>query len=241
MFSGYWFDKANLDRYCERGGDPAFWGEPLNAVSNGAFVLAGLLALYLIWRRPAGERRIMPAVLSVIVIAIGIGSFLFHTYAERWAIYADTVPIGVFMVVYLGYALRQFVALNWLLVAAGMGAFFAVIRTFKTMPCRPGLLPTADAVPCLNGTLQYVPAGLALVVVGLILAILRHPAAKYLLGGGLIFALAMTARSIDLETCDHLRVAGYRMGTHFLWHSFNGVMLFVLLLAAIRHGRTVRD
>lgn len=236
MLSSYWYDKANLTRYCERGGDPSFWGEPLNAISNGAFVLAGLAALYLIWRRQ-GDRRVMPIVLSLIVISIGIGSFLFHTYAERWAIYADTVPIGIFMVTYLGYALRQFVGFNWLFVAAGMGGFFATIRYAKGVQCRPGLFTSGGSGPCMNGTMQYTPALLALVVVGLVLALMRHPAAKFLLGGALIFALSMTARTIDLETCEMVRISGYRLGTHFLWHTFNGVMLFVLLLAAIRHGR----
>ena len=46
----------------------------------------------------------------------------------------------------------------------------------------------------------------------------------------------MTARTIDIETCQMVRVGGYRLGTHFLWHTLNGLMLFILLLAAIRHG-----
>ena len=236
MLSSYWYDRANLDRYCERGGDQSFWGEPLNAISNGAFVLAGLVALYLIWRRPAGSHKAMPALLALIVISIGIGSFLFHTYAQRWAIYADTVPIGIFMVTYLGYALRQFVGLNWLFVMAGMGGFFAALRYAKTIQCRPGLLGIAEHGLCMNGTMQYSPALVALVLIGLILAAMRHPAWKYLLTAGALFALSMTARTIDLETCDMLRIAGYRPGTHFLWHTFNGAMLLVLLIAAMRHG-----
>lgn len=237
MLSSYWFDKANLTRYCERAGDPTFWGEPLNAISNGAFILAAIAALWIIWRRPAGSHKAMPVILSLIVIGIGIGSFLFHTYAERWAIYADTVPIGIFMVTYLGYALRQFVGLNWLFVATGMGLFFLALRYAKTVQCRSGLLAVTDAGPCLNGTMQYAPALVALIVIGLILAVMRHPAWKYLLTAGAIFALSMTARTIDLEVCNWVQIAGYRTGTHFLWHTFNGLMLLVLLVAAIRHGR----
>ena len=30
--------------YCERGGAPGFWAEPLNALSNGAFIITGLIA-----------------------------------------------------------------------------------------------------------------------------------------------------------------------------------------------------
>lgn len=31
--------------YCERGADPSFWAEPVNAVSNGAFLVAAVLAI----------------------------------------------------------------------------------------------------------------------------------------------------------------------------------------------------
>lgn len=240
MIDAGWFAKANLNRYCERAGDPAFWGEPLNAISNAAFVVAGLVALWLIWRRPQGERGIMPAVLALIVIAIGIGSFLFHTYAEVWAIYADTVPIGTFMLAYLAYALRQYGGWNWLFVAGGVGLFLWARDWASSVRCRPGLFTAGGSGPCLNGTMQYSPALFALIIVGLLLAILRHPAWTYLLGAAALFALSMTMRIIDLETCNHLDIAGYHTGTHFLWHTFNGLMLFVLLLAAIRHGRRDR-
>ena len=30
--------------YCERGQDPSFWAEPLNAVTNAAFILAAIAA-----------------------------------------------------------------------------------------------------------------------------------------------------------------------------------------------------
>jgi hypothetical protein len=236
MLGSDWFHKANLNRYCERAGDPAFWGEPLNAISNAAFVLAGLIALAIIWRRPPGQRGVMPAVLSLIVIAIGIGSFLFHTYAEVWAIYADTVPIGVFMLAYLAFALRQYAGWNWLLVGAGLAAFLWSRRWAATVQCRSGLF-TDTGGPCLNGTMQYSPALFALVLVGMLLAVLRHPAWKYMLAAAALFGLSMTMRIIDLETCNHIDVAGYHTGTHFLWHTFNGLMLFVLLISAIRHGR----
>lgn len=234
MASGYWFDKVY--RYCERGNDHTFWAEPANAITNGAFVLAGLAALYLIARKPAGTRGVMPAVLSVIVIAIGIGSFLFHTFAERWSIYADTIPIGIFMVTYLAYALRQFMRWNWLFVAGGVGAFYASLSYAATIRCRPGLFTATGPGPCMNGTIGYAPALIALIIVGLVLAFQRHPAWKYLLAAAAVFLLSMTARTIDIETCQMVRIAGYRLGTHFLWHTFNGVMLFILLLAAIRHG-----
>ena len=46
--------RSHLDLYCERLG-PGFWAEPLNAVSNAAFILAAAYG-FVLWRRRA--RRI---------------------------------------------------------------------------------------------------------------------------------------------------------------------------------------
>ncbi|MEI9902335.1 MAG: hypothetical protein WDN31_22180 [Hyphomicrobium sp.] len=89
---------------------------------------------------------------------------------------------------------------------------------------------------CFNGTLGYSPAFVALLLVGLWLLVRRHKAAVYILGGATIFLAAMTFRTIDLEVCRWAVRGGRGVGTHFLWHTFNGLLLYVLLLAAIRHG-----
>ncbi len=47
-----WFQP--LDQYCERTA-PAFWAEPVNALSNAAFVIAAV-ALLFAWRRSPGRR-----------------------------------------------------------------------------------------------------------------------------------------------------------------------------------------
>ena len=76
-------------RYCERGVDPAFWAEPVNALTNGAFIIAAIAAAVALLRKPAGERGVPEALLVTLMFAMGIGSFLFHTYATAWASYAE--------------------------------------------------------------------------------------------------------------------------------------------------------
>ena len=71
-----------LDNYCERVG-PEFWSEPLNAMTNAAFLIAALAA-FLIWRRKT-PNDLAGFGLIVVLAAIGIGSFLFNTFAKRWA------------------------------------------------------------------------------------------------------------------------------------------------------------
>jgi hypothetical protein len=42
-------DWGKVYSYCERGGDPTFWAEPLNAISNGAFIIAVLIGVAVIF------------------------------------------------------------------------------------------------------------------------------------------------------------------------------------------------
>jgi hypothetical protein len=83
-----------VDNYCERT-DAGFWSEPLNALTNGAFILAAAFG-FCLWRRAGG--RDWPGLwLIAVVLLVGIGSFLFHTLANRWSRLADVLPIAVFI------------------------------------------------------------------------------------------------------------------------------------------------
>jgi hypothetical protein len=233
-----WDDQ--IFRYCERGQEGAFWAEPLNAVTNGAFLIAAVLAAVELARRPPGQAPgVAEPLLVLLVFVMGIGSFLFHTYATRWASYADTVPIGIFMLAYFAYALRRYLELGWIWIALGLGAFVWSLQLAGKVQCGPGLLSVTHAAqgPCLNGTMGYVPAFVAMAGLGLVLLILRHPAWRYLALAAGFFLVSMAFRTVDLEICDLSRLMGRRLGTHFLWHILNAATLYVLLLAAIRHGR----
>jgi hypothetical protein len=230
------YDK--IYNYCERGQDGAFWAEPLNAVSNGAFIVAALFATVAWLALPRDRRGFAEAVLIVLTYVIGVGSFLFHTYANRWSAYADTIPIGLFMLATFAFVLRRFFGLNWILVLVGLAAFFAALRYAGTIECRPALLPVTAAAGarCLNGTVGYTPAFFALAGSATGLAMMRHPAWRSLLVAALVFLVAMTFRTLDLEVCDLTRIGGHARGTHFLWHILNAVTLYILLRAAIWHG-----
>lgn len=230
---------AEIFRYCERGQNAAFWAEPVNAVSNGAFIIAALVAAVMLARARPAREALMEWLLVAVLFAIGVGSFLFHTYATRWAALADVAPIGVFMFAYLGYALRRFLRLHWLLVAGGLGVFAWAMQLADGIECRATLLSITEVArgPCLNGTTAYTPAFGAMALIGLALAMKRHAAARYLLGAAGVFLVSMLFRTIDFEVCALTRFAGRAIGTHFMWHILNATTLFLLVLAAIRHGR----
>ena len=222
--------------YCERGQNPAFWAEPFNAVSNAAF-LAAALAAGIAWsRQPASVRGTPEAALIGLVAIIGVGSFLFHTFATRWANIADAGPIGAFMFAYAGYTLRRFLALPWIPVAVGLVLFAALLQIAFTADCPVALRGLVRGGRCLNGSAGYLPALAMLLGSGLAALARRHGAGPYLFAASAVFALSLAARTIDLEACGASRILGAQRGTHALWHTLNALTLAILLFAALRHG-----
>lgn len=213
-----WFQ--SVDGYCERI-DASFWSEPLNAVSNAGFLIAGLIAAHRAIR--SGEEPDLPVLLlAAAVFLIGIGSFLFHTFANAWSGLADTIPIRIFMFGYFFLAMRRFFSLNamWGLIATVL--FFGLtILVMMTLP--PGFL---------NNGADYVPGLFAMLAVGVIMAAQDRPSAALVLLAAVTFIVSFTFRSVDMIVCDALPI-----GTHYFWHLLNALTLWLLLAAALKHRR----
>ncbi len=228
--------------YCERGLDPSFWAEPLNALSNLGFIIAGLIAARELAARPAGEGTAFRWMLVLLVFVIGIGSFLFHTYATAWSATADVAPIGVFMLAYLAYALYRFVGMPAWTILPALAGFAWVIQQAMQVQCWRGqigiplLAPLLENTRCLNGSIGYLPALGAMLLIGFWLGLRRHQAAPYVLGAAVMFMVSVTFRTMDRLWCQDVAIAGQAVGTHFLWHILNSATLYLLLLAAVRHG-----
>lgn len=233
MASGW---SAPVDAYCERI-DAGFWAEPLNAVSNVAFIIAAAAA-FLRWRRAgAGDGPALGLIL--LVATVGVGSFLFHTFANRWSRLADVIPIVVVIYSYFGLAMRRFLGLRMLAALAATAAFAVLNAGFMQ-----GWVAAfgARGLDLANNSIGYFPAALALFGVGgaLIgpaaraasspaLAAARRGAGRALLVAGSVFVLSLFFRIVDLAVCDRAP-----FGTHFLWHLLNALVLFILVEAAIR-------
>lgn len=237
---------AEIFAYCERGLDPAFFAEPINAFSNGAFILAGLAALSPPIRPTPAAGWLMPRVFAALVIGIGIGSFLFHTFATPWAAIADVAPIGVFMLGYFAFALRALLSLSGPATLLLTLAFAISLPITRFIRCdAEGLLLALDTGQrCLNGSMGYLPALFAVLTIGAVLWSRRHPARRAVLAAGGIFAVSLTLRTIDPTICLEASIAGQPVGTHFLWHLLNAAVLYLLVRttwlaghAPARHGR----
>src|SRR6202043_2061515 len=98
--------------------------------------------------------RAWPALaLIVVVAAVGLGSFTFHTVATRGAMLADVIPLAIFIYGYLLLALRRFLHLS---VAA---AIVIVVGYAAGEQALSWLAPPR----ALNGSIGYLPALVAMV------------------------------------------------------------------------------
>ncbi len=218
-----WNDQ--LDWYCERA-STAFWAEPVNALSNLAFVIAALLTLRTqshYGRVPSSLRWMAPA-----MAAIGVGSFLFHTLATRWSLVFDIVPIALFLLLYLGTFLRWMYGLAWGWCGAGVAAFAAFCAAFIVL--------VGEAVPNRSGT--YAPVLLLMIGLTATLAASRNESRsqhwRAFAVASAVFAAAFAARTLDSSVC-----AAFSLGTHWLWHSVNGLLLLLLARVLIRRWHSL--
>ncbi len=200
-----WFRAVN--NYCERT-DPGYWSEPVNAVSNGAFILAAIWG----WRIASAAGDTGGRVLAAILAAIGVGSYLFHTHAQIWSLYADVIPIQIFILAYIYLATVRFFAVPW------WGGVLAVVAFFPFAAAVSG--GVGALVGPLNGSIGYVPVPILIAGYALALRHRRSEAARGLAIGAGILVVSLVFRTLDAGIC-----AAFPLGTHFLWHILNAVML----------------
>ncbi len=206
----------SIDAYCERT-DPGFWAEPVNALTNAAFLVAALVMA----RRLRGEAPPLARVLTALLALIGLGSFLFHTAARPWAALLDVVPILAFALTYLYAASRYYLGLSPR-AAAGTVAAFLGVTALAT--------PALSSLPLYGGSAAYLTLPLAM---ALYAWLLRADAAlsRGLAGAAALLVVSLTFRALDGPLCDSVPV-----GTHFGWHMLNAALLGWMIELLRRHA-----
>ena len=243
-----WF--TPIDIYCERV-SAAFWAEPLNAISNLAFILAALWG----WVEAKRRDRLDPMAMVLILLAgmIGIGSFLFHTFANAWSSLADVIPIWTFVLLFVLVALRRIAGIRPGRIGIGLAVIAAVIAVLfafggagtdrqtnddvTTDEVAPASSPIviddthdhAGSNSLLNGSEQYLPAVLALLAFTFLTRRNGHEIAPWITAATVIFMISLTFRTFDMHLCEI-----WPIGTHFIWHILNGTMIALLFQGFIR-------
>ena len=197
-----------IDIYCERL-EQGLWAEPLNAITNAAFIIAGIFALILARKENALDWR--SGLLIALIFAMGIGSTLFHTFATLWAMMSDVMPILAFQIVFITCYAQRVIGLHCKWSIPLLGLFFALMWGSMQLPR-----------DWLNGTLEYAPALIFVAAFGI--WHLKNAAREKwgLLAAAAAFVISMTFRSLDMSLCET-----FSYGTHFMWHILNGLVLYL--------------
>ena len=204
-----------IDLYCERVGS-GLWAEPINALSNISFFLAAGAAWYLAHRLGVLSSAIW--LLIGLLVAIGVGSSLFHTWATPLAKLLDVTPIALFQIAYLWIYSRQVIKLK---------SIWSVLLVVLLLS---SIIFTRQFTQIFNGSIVYAPGLSILLGLGLYHWQQRKQGRVLLLTATGVFLMALFFRTIDLAICPE-----WAVGTHFLWHLLNGIVLYLSMKALIQN------
>lgn len=199
-----WFNSVN--NYCERL-DASFWAEPINAISNLSFIVAG----FFLWRLRSSNSTLM----ATLVILIGLGSFSFHTYANRLTGLLDVLAIALYLFVFAFLIPKQW-SRNSILIQLGSVLLLVlsiVLAHLLMSKLKPGLpwLPSG----------MYLGAWFALLMYALVTQYSNMPAARLLWLAVIVFPISLLSRQLDMPLCEAVG------GSHWLWHLLNGLTLYL--------------
>ena len=202
-----------FDEYCERVGFDLL-AEPINALSNLAFLVSAWAA----WRlaKRTGTHPTGVKVLIALAGSTAIGSMLWHTFANTWALYLDVLPIGAFMVGFLWLYVRNVMGKSVGFAAGCIGAFFVSAVLVQ---------PIGDDI---HGAPSYLPGLLLVLVLGLYHAIENKPERFTLLAAAGTYFAALFFRTIDNELCHYMTI-----GTHWIWHMLIALVTYLVMRGLI--------
>jgi hypothetical protein len=202
--------------YCERGYSQFFASEPVNALSNFSFFIAGYLGYRLIKKSKLQNKQLF--FLPWLLVLIGIGSLTYHTFRSPITVIFDFLPTYLFIASVLFIALKELTgnSIKSLLILIG----FVVIEILLTIYTPRDFL---------NNSIRHVVAlGFIIILGKFLIKSYGQKIVKPLVIIISLYILAILFRSADLWFC-----AWIPFGTHFLWHilvSFAGYKAISLLI-----------
>lgn len=209
---------------CERTG-LGMWAEPLNVLSSFAF-MAVAVAIYRHYHRheDLDKKWIWDVhALTFITFLIGLNSVAFHMFPNPTTELADTLTIVLFIILYF-----------W-------SVLFRIGRTtiFQAMVCFVAFVGFSHILVhqfprALNDSIGYLSSMIALIMIAVHLHLKARPSSSHFMLAALIGVCSLFCRAIDREVCSEIIT-----GTHFLWHTLNATLLYILLKQLVRNVNRV--
>jgi len=212
-------------------------GEPLNALTNAAFLVAAWGAWQLLKQVPDAHPKGLIRALIVLLAVVGLGSLLFHTVATKWAEWGDVYPILAFMVLnlwlILTYLLELPLVTRLISLAAVLGPAYwlesvSQDRLTEIEKTKEVVDPVIKSL--LSGAL-YIPIVIALIFLASSLVYRRPLAGAALFTATAVWSISLTVRLLDLKICP-----SFWLGTHFVWHMTNAIVLFLFTSIVILYS-----
>lgn len=207
-------------RVCERHAGGIF-AEPLNVLSNIGFLYVSH-AIYCYYKRneDIGRRKIYDIqVMTLLIFIIGVNSILFHMFPSSITELMDTLPIVLFILIYFISVIIRIGRCNLFQTAICAIAFVGFSHTLVSQ------FPRA-----LNDSMGYLSSMMALIGIAIYLHLRARPSSQYFMLASIIGVVSLFCRAIDKAICDI-----WPYGTHFIWHSLNALLLYILMKQIIRN------
>ena len=209
---------ASIDLYCERTGE-GLLSEPLNLLSNLAFIISGYLIIRKLNVATPHQNASSARVLAWIIMSVGVGSGLFHSFANMWSQLCEVIPIGVLIITYLWLFLRNIGGLD-------KSAAAGTLITFLLFSA--GCAAMADPSKANGGQFYFGTWIMLLCLCWFLFGRGYSKALRPMVAASLLFLLSIILRTLDLIICDH-----WPIGTHVFWHLLNAWVLYLVVQAYI--------
>jgi hypothetical protein len=205
---------------CERGSH-SLTAEPLNVLTNLAFIVTATL----LWRECRcnsdlrGYKIYDIKLLIGLIFTIGICSSIFHIYPTPTTELIDTVVIAIFIVCFLLSVLVRIVKCKAMETFVCFMAYAGFTHILVTQ------FPNA-----MNGSIAYLSTMSTLIFIALYLNLKRRATARAFMLAAIIGVISLFFRSIDNAVCDKIPI-----GTHFIWHTLNALLIYIVMMQLIRN------
>jgi len=200
--------------YCEQTLQSGFF-EPINTITNSAFIIAGFFMIFQL--KKTGIIDFKGWFLSSILIIIGLGSLAWHLYRNNATLWADSLPIAIFVLTYLFFYLKFTTKKSW-------HRILLFISFFIYTPVLSIFLDIFEIGIFDNGGASYFSAITYLLLVQIYNYYNERDVIKKSLIIIGLFLLSLFFRQIDLYVCEY---TGF--GTHFIWHILNALTLYLMI------------
>lgn len=204
--------------YCENLSDSFFISQPFNTLTNLAFFIAGLFLIKLYRKYDLRSPGIVVCI--GLVFLIGMGSTIWHSSETLLGELLDIIPISLLILTSLALFLTKVIKMPiWgiaLTLIGFLGINFLSLHLFDKEPLR--------------SSSGYFPAILMLGLMGIYTYWKKIPIYKELILALITFLLSITFRSLDHLLCEPMII-----GTHFMWHILNGLLVYLVVRALIEH------